>query len=377
MRSSVLQEDDRRWSAGAPALPPEPLPSPPPLPDFVGEADEFDANWNVRGAQSKPHAAATDVAGAQSDLPTLSAGDAAQTAVVTVIVENALDSNHESLIPHSADYSLKISPHFKNQPFMMPCMSPPALSRAGSLEKETVPAFAVPKNSDDKTMDAEIGANPANVVLTIGIDELHLLERVARVEEWLKEMRAEQQRFAHLEVELKEMTAEHQRQLDDLSRQIRGWEGPLVKGTEPTAVKMQVGKESATLGNKRRPSVIASSLMALEEETDEREEHELAFSMWDACLFLGCEDKANLKGESMQVGAAVTIFGLLALLVNGLIQSAIVAVVVIKMAADANIDENTAADMRCSFRGLSNPHLPKLLHVRVQGLPCERSARPR
>jgi hypothetical protein len=75
--------------------------------------------------------------------------------------------------------------------------------------------------------------------------------------------------------------------------------------------------------------------------------HELGESMWDACLFLGCKDET--KGEkSMNVGFAVTIFGLIALLINVLIQAAIVAVVVIKMANNADIDEGTAADMRCT-----------------------------
>jgi hypothetical protein len=88
-------------------------------------------------------------------------------------------------------------------------------------------------------------------------------------------------------------------------------------------------------------------------ESEEMEEneclHELGESMWDACLFLGCKDET--KGErSMNVGFAVTIFGLIALLINLLIQTAIVAVVVIKMASNADIDEGTAADMRCASR---------------------------
>jgi hypothetical protein len=88
-------------------------------------------------------------------------------------------------------------------------------------------------------------------------------------------------------------------------------------------------------------------------ESEEMEEneclHELGESMWDACLFLGCKDETN--GErSMNVGFAVTVFGLITLLMNVLIQTAIVAVVVIKMANNADIDEGTAADMRCASR---------------------------
>lgn len=111
-------------------------------------------------------------------------------------------------------------------------------------------------------------------------------------------------------------------------------------------VALEVGDETKAWG--RRPSVIASSLMAFEDTEDaaETEEHELADSMWDACLFLGCKDEFNLKGESMNVGILVTIFGVLALVINALIQTAIVFVVVSKMADNADIDDGTAADMR-------------------------------
>jgi hypothetical protein len=111
-------------------------------------------------------------------------------------------------------------------------------------------------------------------------------------------------------------------------------------------VALEVGDK--TKASDRRPSVIASVLMALEDtdDTEETEEHELGDSMWDACLFLGCKDESKLKGESMNVGGLVTIFGVLALAINLLIQTAIVAVVVYKMANNADIDDGTAADMR-------------------------------
>jgi hypothetical protein len=48
----------------------------------------------------------------------------------------------------------------------------------------------------------------------------------------------------------------------------------------------------------------------------------------------------------MNVGSLVTIFGVLALVINMLIQTAIVAVVVYKMADNADIKERTVADMR-------------------------------
>jgi hypothetical protein len=94
------------------------------------------------------------------------------------------------------------------------------------------------------------------------------------------------------------------------------------------------------------------------EEIEEHEcRHELSESMWDACLFLGCKDETNGE-KSMNVGFAVTIFGLIALLINALIQAAIVAVVVRKMANNPDIDEGTAADMRCASRRSCSPQSP-------------------
>jgi hypothetical protein len=109
---------------------------------------------------------------------------------------------------------------------------------------------------------------------------------------------------------------------------------------------LERSRSSISKASEKRRSSISSAFMAFDEDTEELEEWELASSMWDACLFLGCKDETRLKGSSMNVGAAVTIFGVLALLINALIQVAIVAVVVIKMADNADIDDGTAADMR-------------------------------
>jgi hypothetical protein len=121
---------------------------------------------------------------------------------------------------------------------------------------------------------------------------------------------------------------------------------------ETKALERSGSSISKTLEKHR--SSISSTFMAFDEDTEETEEWELAGSMWDACLFLGCKDETGLKGSSMNVGAAVTIFGVLALLINALIQSAIVAVVVVKMANNPDIDDGTAADMRCDSCRLPN-----------------------
>ena len=171
----------------------------------------------------------------------------------------------------------------------------------------------------------------------------------------LDELRADHQgKLDLLSSENGELRADLQGKLDLLSTEnnglkerIRALEGQeLRKEGAVTDVNLEVGDERKA--SDRRPSVIATSLKAFEdtEDAEETEEHELADSMWDACLFLGCKDKFNLKGESMHVGTLVTIFGVLALSINALIQTAIVAVVVSKMADNADIDDGTAADMR-------------------------------
>jgi hypothetical protein len=326
--------------------------------------------------------------------------------VVTVGVKKAPASYRELRMPHSADYSITISPNFHNRPFVLPGMDPPKLSRGESIQEDLAPAFAVPTRGDEKGMGIEVRqaldeqqlpervacvedacmwlSDTLNVVtaehqrLARLEDQLKVVtaehQRLARLEDQLEELRIKQQRLALLEDQLKEMRVEHERRLDELRQ--HGRDGKLAEDKAASVSadgNLEVGDET----HRRRPSLFASSVMAFEERTDEIDEHELAHSMWDACLFLGCKDEANLNGESMQVGRAVTIFGVLALLINGLIQSAIVAVVVIKMAHNADIDESIAADMRCTHLS-SNPR-PPLATVRtcVQGVPHERRPRPR
>jgi hypothetical protein len=71
---------------------------------------------------------------------------------------------------------------------------------------------------------------------------------------------------------------------------------------------------------------------------------ELSASMWDASLFLGGRSGAG-------VGLLVTIWSVLLLMLNTLIQGTISAIVVYKMAADssARIGQTTAADLRCAW----------------------------
>ena len=160
--------------------------------------------------------------------------------------------------------------------------------------------------------------------------------------------------FAALRREIDGLRADLQGKLDllsaennELKERIRALESQeLRKEVAVIDVELQVGDERNELG--QRPSTIARTLTALEdtEDADETEEHELGDSMWDACLFLGCKDELKVPGESMHVGRLATIFGLLTLLINALIQSAIVAVVVYKIADEADMDEKAVADMR-------------------------------
>jgi hypothetical protein len=137
-----------------------------------------------------------------------------------------------------------------------------------------------------------------------------------------------------------------------------------------TDMRLEVGEEAKPVSRKRSVLERALSRFSDEDYMYETQEHELAESMWDACLFLGCKDEYRVVGESMHVGAAVTIFGVIALLINALIQAAITAVVVrlpyrhqdcahrchicagigqvLKMSDNADITDDTAADLRCA-----------------------------
>jgi hypothetical protein len=221
--------------------------------------------------------------------------------------------------------------------------------------------------------DKEIAGTDANSAIgeenergaVVGAVGARPRRRAGPHERKLDELRADLQgKFDLLSAENNELRADLQGKFDLLSTEnnwlkerIRALEGQALHKEVPEGqelhkevaaidVELQLGDE--TESSNRRVSGIARALVALEdtEDAEETEEHELGDSMWDACLFLGCKDELNLKGASMHVGILVTIFGFFALLVNVLIQSAIVAVVVYKMADNADIKEGTVADMR-------------------------------
>jgi hypothetical protein len=189
--------------------------------------------------------------------------------------------------------------------------------------------------------------------------------------------------FTALRREVDELRTNHERMLhehrskidslsaenDDLKERTRALEENQVQRAIRVKSVDSEDQVETKVSVRRPPSKIASTLMAFEdaEDTEETEEHELADSMWDACLFLGCKDDSRVKGESMHVGVLVTIFGVLALLINALIQTAIVAVVVYKMANSPDIDDGTAADMRRASRCHSSPHraLAATVHARA------------
>jgi hypothetical protein len=287
-----------------------------------GEGDNTtDAKMDTGAAQfNKPHTAG--VGGAQWDLPppasTPSAGNADKTAVVSLSVEKAApNSDPESPLPHSADYSIKISPHVRNQPFLVPGMDPPTLSRGGSLEDHP-PAFGtaelpyaggaqatvvadVPQSGDEKT-DANDHEQP-------------LVAKVKCLEAELKEVRAE----------LKEVRAEHRRELDELTQLIRGQNGPAAEMEGPSA-------------EMEGPS--ADQEGAAEPEAPDK--CELARSMFDAVLLIGS------RSAEAPVGLAVTIWALLLFLLNSIIQVLFIAIVVQNIATDQTIGPDLIADLMCA-----------------------------
>jgi hypothetical protein len=289
----------------------------------VGEGDNTtDAKMDTGAAQFKPHTAG--IGGAQWDLPppasTPSAGNADKTALVSLSVEKAPNSDPESPIPHSADYSIKISPHTRNEPFLVPGMDPPTLSRGGSLE-DPPPAFGtaelpyaggaqvtvladVPKSGDEKT-DANDHEQP-------------LVAKVKCLEAELKEVR----------VELKEVRAEHRRELDELRQLIRGKNGPSAE-TEGPSAEME------------GPS--ADQEGAAEPEAPEK--FELARSMFDAVLVIGS------RCAEAPVGPAVTIWAVQLFVLNTIIQVLFIAIVVQNIATDQTIGKDLIADLMCASAG--------------------------
>ena len=83
-----------------------------------------------------------------------------------------------------------------------------------------------------------------------------------------------------------------------------------------------------------------ASPIGAERENDYEYEVELAESMWEASLLLGLE---RTIGKDVN---PASVFGMLAFLLNVLIQSTITAIVILKMATYTKLDADTAADLR-------------------------------
>ena len=93
--------------------------------------------------------------------------------------------------------------------------------------------------------------------------------------------------------------------------------------------------------SEKRSSLIANA-MRMVDDAHELDECELGESMWDACLFIGC--------PSAGVGRLVTLWALFVFVLNGLLQTTFVAIVVLRMADNADIGPDTAADLRSASR---------------------------
>ena len=129
-------------------------------------------------------------------------------------------------------------------------------------------------------------------------------------------------RVARLEDELKELRAEHRRELDELRQLIGCREGP-VADREGTA------------------------------EPDAPDTFELARSMFDAVLLVGS------RSPDAPVGPAVTMWALQLFILNMIIQVLIVAVVVNNIATDQLIGPDLIADFWCaSASGPARPYKP-------------------
>jgi hypothetical protein len=157
---------------------------------------------------------------------------------------------------------------------------------------------------------------------------------------------------AALQRDLAELTAHH------LALQ-RRFEDELAKQAAPEPQLSH--KRSST----RHTSFISSLMMALEhqdpakdenaqEHETQEEDWELAESMWDACLLLGCKSKRYPGG----VGFVVTAYALVVFVLNALIQTTIVFIVVYRLGTNPDVDSGTVGDLRCASRadrGASSP----------------------
>jgi hypothetical protein len=110
---------------------------------------------------------------------------------------------------------------------------------------------------------------------------------------------------------------------------------------ETVAVQQADAHAEPKAPSRRRRRWFAASIAKMLRGGESMHDCELAASMWESPLFFGRPDA--------QMGRVVTLWAVLMLLLNALVQAMISVIVVLKMAPDAKIIKRTIADLWCAL----------------------------
>jgi hypothetical protein len=106
---------------------------------------------------------------------------------------------------------------------------------------------------------------------------------------------------------------------------------------------------SRRAGARRSSRIVDVIKMISVKEDQEEAKFTLADSMWDASMFLCSKHTAG-------VGWLVSFWAVVVFVLNIAVQATIVFVVVYRMAENADIDDDTVADLRCAYAQLRSGH---------------------
>jgi hypothetical protein len=287
----------------------------------VGDGDgKVDAKEDSGAAQSRPHAT-TSVQGAHGHFPpapTPSARRVDETAAVSISVGQAPCSTSATQTSRLPEYSLKIAPQSSVLPVLLPGMDPSSLPRRVSSEAEPAPTAALPLSGNELPVAVTSMVRSASVTC--------LSPAPDREDDGL----AQPQEMAKASAE--DQIAALRRQLEEQQVVIASFEERL--GRLETAGKADAAADvvlslppDAHEATVAQPPAYADAhpvaTVGGAGTAEPVRTCKLAESMWDSPLFLGRRD--------VGMGSVVTLWALLALLLNILLQTTIAVIVVRKM----------------------------------------------
>jgi hypothetical protein len=311
----------------------------------MGDGDgKIDAKEDTGAAQSRLQATSVQAAS--------SAQRVVETAAVTVSVEQAPYSISATRLSRSSEYSLKIAPQSGIRPVLVPGMDPSSLPRRESSEAEQAPTAAVPLSGNELPVPAaSVVQSPSLTRLSPAPDqEADGLEQPqetakASAEDQIAALRSqsEQQQLLNASFE------ERLRKLESAGKAVAV--ADVIVTLPPDSCEATVDQLIAAAGSNLNATMGGADTAELKQTC------ELAESMCNVSLFLGRRD--------VGMGFVVTLWAVLVLLLNILLQTTIAVIVLVYLG-----DPTFFASMIEDLWYASGPHFASAQHVICCGVAC-------